>query len=163
MWGAVSNWYILTVCSMESPQWAQGQHKAFRGGVFDPNTEQRRHTLEVYRHIRRKAVLREWCLFMITGLIFTDFLCPRGIMLVCAGTREYKCSMYSNGQHACECDGMVRYGAGNKWTAYKAVNWAPECGGRNGFPPPEKNELVLSIEMGCADTMHFQSKPNTPF
>ena len=28
--------------------------------------------------------------------------------------------------------------------------WAPEFGGRNGFPPPEKNELVLSIEMGCA-------------
>ena len=27
--------------------------------------------------------------------------------------------------------------------------WAPEFGGRNGFPPPEKNELVLSIKMGC--------------
>ena len=36
-------------------------------------------------------------------------------------------------------------------------------GGRNGFPPPEKNELVLSIKMGCADTVPFQSKPNTPF
>ena len=30
---------------------------------------------------------------------------------------------------------------------------APEFGGRNGFPPP----------MGCADTVPFQSKPNTPF
>ena len=41
---------------------------------------------------------------------------------------------------------------------------APECGGRNRFPPtPEKNELVLSIEMGCEDTVPFQSKPNTPF
>ena len=38
--------------------------------------------------------------------------------------------------------------------------WAPEF----GFPPtPEKNELVLSIKMGCADTVPFQSKPNTPF
>ena len=42
-------------------------------------------------------------------------------------------------------------------------DWAPEFGGRNGFPPPEKNELVLSIEMGCADTVPFQPKPNTPF
>ena len=41
--------------------------------------------------------------------------------------------------------------------------WAPEFGGRIGFPPPEKNELVLSIKMGCADTVPFQSKPNTPF
>ena len=41
--------------------------------------------------------------------------------------------------------------------------WAPEFGGRNDFPPPEKNELVLSIEMGRADTVPFQSKPNTPF
>ena len=38
-----------------------------------------------------------------------------------------------------------------------------EFGGRIGFPPPEKNELVLSIGMGCADTVPFQSKPNTPF
>ena len=30
--------------------------------------------------------------------------------------------------------------------------WAPEFGGGNGFSPPEKHELVLSIEMGCADT-----------
>ena len=36
-------------------------------------------------------------------------------------------------------------------------------GGRNSFPPPEKNELVLSITMGCADTVPFQSRPNTPF
>ena len=35
--------------------------------------------------------------------------------------------------------------------------------GRNGFPPPEKNELVLSIEMGCTDTVPFQSRLNTPF
>ena len=53
------------------------------------------------------------------------------------------------------------------WTLYfrhRAVEgWAPEFGGRNGFPPPEKHELVLSIKMGCADTVPFQSKPNTPF
>ena len=36
-------------------------------------------------------------------------------------------------------------------------------GGRNGFPPPEKHELVLFIEMGCADTVHFNQNPNTPF
>ena len=49
-----------------------------------------------------------------------------------------------------------------------AVLWvdarAPEFGGRNGFPPPEKNGLVLSIlKMGCADTVPVQPKPNTPF
>ena len=31
--------------------------------------------------------------------------------------------------------------------------WAPEFGGRNGFPPPEKKALVLSVKMGCADTV----------
>ena len=31
------------------------------------------------------------------------------------------------------------------------------------FPPPEKNELVLSIDMGCADTVPVQPEPNTPF
>ena len=42
--------------------------------------------------------------------------------------------------------------------------WAPEFGGRNGFPPPKKHELVLSIEMGCADTVTFPPKPTcTPF
>ena len=42
--------------------------------------------------------------------------------------------------------------------------WAPEfVWGQNHFPPPEKNELVLSIGMGCADTVPFQPKPNTPF
>ena len=38
--------------------------------------------------------------------------------------------------------------------------WGP---GRNGFPPPEKNELVLPFGMGCADTVQFQPTPNTPF
>ena len=37
--------------------------------------------------------------------------------------------------------------------------WAPEFEGRNGFPPPEKNELVLSFETGCADTVNFQPEP----
>ena len=41
--------------------------------------------------------------------------------------------------------------------------WAPEFRGRNGFPPREKHELVLSIKIGCADTVPFQSKPNTLF
>ena len=45
-----------------------------------------------------------------------------------------------------------------------ATRWAPEFGGRkNGFQPPENNELVLSIKMGCADAVPVQSKPNTPF
>ena len=35
--------------------------------------------------------------------------------------------------------------------------------GRNGFSPPEQSSLVLSLKMGCADTVHFQPKPNTPF
>ena len=47
------------------------------------------------------------------------------------------------------------------------IAWAPEFGGRIGFPPPEKNELVLSrkfpIGIGCSDTVPFQRKPNTPF
>ena len=50
-----------------------------------------------------------------------------------------------------------------KKNAIFVVTWAPEFGGRNGFPPPENHELVLSIEMGCADTVPFQSKLNTPF
>ena len=41
--------------------------------------------------------------------------------------------------------------------------WALEFGGRIGFPPPEKNKLVLSFEMGCADTVPFPREPNTPF
>ena len=38
-------------------------------------------------------------------------------------------------------------------------------GGRNGFPPPEKNELVLFIKWGGAesDTVPFRREPNTPF
>ena len=31
------------------------------------------------------------------------------------------------------------------------------------FPPPKKNELVLSFQTGCVDTVPFQPKPNTPF
>ena len=31
-----------------------------------------------------------------------------------------------------------------------------------GLPPPENNELVLSIRMGCADTVPFQPKTNHP-
>ena len=36
-------------------------------------------------------------------------------------------------------------------------NW-----GQDRFPPPENNELVLSIGMGCADTVHFQPKTKHP-
>ena len=36
-------------------------------------------------------------------------------------------------------------------------------GGRNFFRPPEKNELVLSIETGCTDNAPFPREPNTPF
>ena len=35
-------------------------------------------------------------------------------------------------------------------------------GGRIGFPPPEKKELVLSIEMGCIDTVHFSTGTKHP-
>ena len=38
--------------------------------------------------------------------------------------------------------------------------WAPEFGGRIGFPPPEENELILSINMGCADTVPFRPISN---
>ena len=40
--------------------------------------------------------------------------------------------------------------------------WAPEFGGRIGFPPPEKNKLVLSFEMGCADTVPFATRTKHP-
>ena len=40
--------------------------------------------------------------------------------------------------------------------------WAPLFGGRNGFTPPEKHELALSIETGCADTVPFQPKTKHP-
>ena len=44
------------------------------------------------------------------------------------------------------------------------MTWAPAIWGlQNRFSPPEKNELVLSIKMGCADAVPFQPKPNTPF
>ena len=36
-------------------------------------------------------------------------------------------------------------------------------GAESVFRPPERSELVLSIGMGCADTVPFQRKPNTPF
>ena len=49
------------------------------------------------------------------------------------------------------------------WISQDVVRWAPEFGGRNGFPPPEKSELVLSIETGCARTVLFLSEPNTPY
>ena len=62
---------------------------------------------------------------------------------------------------------LLEYSARRKFRVfafeYGNASWALEFGGRNGFPPPEKNELVLSIEMGCVDTMLFQSKPNTLF
>ena len=37
--------------------------------------------------------------------------------------------------------------------------WAPEFGGRNDFPPPEKNELVLFITTGCTDTVLVPFQP----
>ena len=43
------------------------------------------------------------------------------------------------------------------------VAWAPTLGALSVFRPRKKHVLVLSINMGCADTVHFQSKPNTPF
>ena len=50
-------------------------------------------------------------------------------------------------------------------SATRAVTlWANQnSGAESGFPPPGKDELVLSIKMGCADTVPFQPKPNTPF
>ena len=36
-------------------------------------------------------------------------------------------------------------------------------GGRIVFRPPEKNELVLSIETGCTYAVPFPREPNTPF
>ena len=57
---------------------------------------------------------------------------------------------------------LVRVRASSN-TASAVLHWAPEFGGRNGFPPPENNELVLFITTGCTDTVPFQLKPNTPF
>ena len=54
------------------------------------------------------------------------------------------------------------YGLGEHKTG-TVQHWAPEFGGRIRFPPPEQNELVLSIKTGCADTVPFQPNPNTPF
>ena len=44
-----------------------------------------------------------------------------------------------------------------------ACFWAPEFGGGIGCPPPEKNELVLSIETGCtdADLFHENQTPRS--
>ena len=84
-------------------------------------------------------------------------------------TQYRKCwgpgAMYTNAFFA-QNHTLVRVPAERRTTpmdiAYAWI-WAPEFGGRNGFPPPEKHELVLSIKIGCADTVPFQSKPNTPF
>ena len=62
-----------------------------------------------------------------------------------------------------DCDAECAFGKPLDRVLVPVGAWAPEFGGRNGFPPPEKNELVLSITMGCADTVPFQPKPNTPF
>ena len=43
------------------------------------------------------------------------------------------------------------------------LTWVPAFGGRIGFPPPEKNELVLSIETGCMYTVPFPQEPNILF
>ena len=57
-----------------------------------------------------------------------------------------------------------------EWTGFVVdmidwvATWAPEFGVcRIGCPPPEKNELVLSIETGCAATVPLPREPNTPF
>ena len=63
----------------------------------------------------------------------------------------------------CLCSSRAPTAPGSTTATARVATWAPEFGGRNGFPPPEKNELVLSIEMGCADTVPFQPNPNTPF
>ena len=53
--------------------------------------------------------------------------------------------------------GSVEYNRSGSFWRHDAVlqmdmwiRWAPESGGRIGFPPPRKNELVLSIGTGCA-------------
>ena len=42
------------------------------------------------------------------------------------------------------------------------VNWAPHFGGRIDFPPPEKNELVLSIETGVCRYRAFSTRTKHP-
>ena len=68
---------------------------------------------------------------------------------------------YYGGKRAAAAEGTSIVRSDGERTDVSA--WAAEFGGRNGFPPPEKNELVLSIKMGCADTVPWQSKPNTLF
>ena len=46
-----------------------------------------------------------------------------------------------------EAGGCI-FGCGNDM-AGTVVDWAPEFGGRIGFPPLERHGLVLSIEKGC--------------
>ena len=80
-------------------------------------------------------------------------------------------------------DSVSVYGTGTADTVLVRSGYIallnPKCAGRqatverldlgsriwrqNRFPPPEKNELVLSIEMGCSYTVHFVREPNTPF
>ena len=44
------------------------------------------------------------------------------------------------------------------WAHIRIWNWAESVS-----RPPEKHELVLSIEMGCADTVQFPRESNTLF
>ena len=51
-------------------------------------------------------------------------------------------------------------------TSFYALIWARiRIRGQNRFLPPETNELVLSIALGCteSDTVPFPREPNTPF
>ena len=70
---------------------------------------------------------------------------------------------------------LVAYTAGHLggWPLYTALllsrgvqgvaSWAPEFGGRNDFPPPEKHELILSLfKWGVQTQYRFNQKPNTP-
>ena len=42
--------------------------------------------------------------------------------------------------------------------------WANQnVGAGSASRPPEKNEVVLSINLGCADTVFFSQNPNAPF
>ena len=47
----------------------------------------------------------------------------------------------------------------NWWWNELSVPGLQNLGGRNGFPPPENNELVLSNAIGCTDTVPFPREP----
>ena len=70
-------------------------------------------------------------------------LCARGgVRLICVGVFDGKCLVWLQLQHSSN-PGLVELPmeVGLAAADGDVAAWAPEVGGRNGFPPLEKNEL----------------------